>query len=213
MCARYGAESEYHLLKKHYKLNQLSIDLSGVKSVIYPHSLAPVIVQNGETPEIRLMNYSLIPHWSKVRKPKFTTYNARIEDIEVKPTWRVPFLKRHCLVPMRFFIESCHMGDYVGNMIRISSNGLMTAAGVYDEWLNPETGELIESFAIITTSPPPDILKAGHDRSPLFLSEVSQNEWLKNPKYPKRFLLENLLHHSFRFEIESKLKSFASKER
>lgn len=208
MCARYGAETEFNLLAKNYKLDEFAIDLSAIKPVVYPHALAPVIVQADEKAELKLMSYSLVPHWSKVRKPKFATYNARIEDIEAKPSWRKPFKEKHCLVPMRFFLESCHMGDFAGHMIKISASGPMAAAGIFDEWLSPETGEIVESFAIITTEPPADILKAGHDRSPVFLPESAQAIWLQKLKNPKEFLLKNLIHQPYQFEIESKLKSF-----
>lgn len=208
MCARYGVQAEYNVLIKHYGLAP-SDQIKFSDKTIYPHLGAPVVVKKPGGMKLEIMNYSLVPSWSKVRKPKFATYNARLEDIETKPTWREPFKRRHCLVPMTYFIESCHFGDYAGNLIRIQSDSLMTAAGIFDEWQDPESGEKVRSFAIITTEPSADLLKAGHDRSPLFLSGDVSIKWLQELPKPKVFLLENRVKPHFNFAIEAKLKGFS----
>ena len=128
------------------------------------------------------MNFSLVPHWSKTKKVKFATHNARIESILEKPTWRMPFVKKHCLVPISEFVESItEVGKkYAGHLVRIREreNALMVAAGIYDEWVDKESGEVIESFAILTTEPPPLITEIGHDRCPLFIQKKYYQDWL-----------------------------------
>ena len=56
--------------------------------------------------------------------------------------------------------------------------GLIFAAGIWDEWVNRSTGEVIQSFAIITHEPPPFIADTGHDRCPVFLGESDGAKWL-----------------------------------
>lgn len=58
----------------------------------------------------------------------------------------------------------------------------MVAAGIYDEWINKETGEIIPSFAIVTSDPPPFISEVGHDRCPVFLPKDMQLEWVSQEK-------------------------------
>ncbi|MEK7691600.1 MAG: SOS response-associated peptidase family protein, partial [Bdellovibrionota bacterium] len=66
-----------------------------------------------------------------------------------------------------------------GNMVdfRVES-GLLLAAGLWDRWVNPTDGEVVESFTIITDEPYDFVRKTGHDRSPLFLGEDIVPEWL-----------------------------------
>jgi putative SOS response-associated peptidase YedK len=160
---------------------------------VTPHSTAPVITQKG----LQLMKLSLLPSWSKEPKVKFATHNARLETIDEKATWRGPFKKNHCLVPISRFVEPIYVREYAGNMVSFSEfkHELLTAAGIYDTWVNKETGEVIDSFSIITSDPPNFIKEIGHDRCPLFLKESAFPQWLsgdeKDPKKIKEFLFEN----------------------
>jgi len=62
--------------------------------------------QSPSATELRPMRFSLLPSWSKEPKVKFATYNARVESILEKATWRTPFSRNHCLVPMTGFFEA-----------------------------------------------------------------------------------------------------------
>jgi putative SOS response-associated peptidase YedK len=116
MCASYGAAGEFNLLHKTYKVERPPVHFVP-KQIVYPHTPAPVIVEGQDSRQIRAMNYSLVPSWSRTRKPKFATYNARVEEVLNKPSWEKPFESRHCLVSIREFYD-----------------GVLTAAGIWDTW-------------------------------------------------------------------------------
>jgi putative SOS response-associated peptidase YedK len=148
--------------------------------LITPHSQAPVLVDSGQGFEIRSMKFSLLPHWSKEPKIKFATHNARIESVADKPTWRSPFIKRHCVVLLTDFVEPIYLGPLSGHMVSFhaEAHSWLLAAGLWDEWTNHETGEVIESFAILTTTPLEFVESQGHDRSPLFVGAAEAKSWL-----------------------------------
>lgn len=158
--------------------------------LIVPYQMAPVIVQNGHVIEMRPMKFSLIPSWSKDPKPKFATHNARIETLADKPTWRDAFQRRHCLIPLTDFIEPIYKNEYAGHMVAFhqKSGEPLMAAGIWEEWTNKITGEVTESFSIITADPPQFIADVGHDRCPLFLNESSQKQWLTLRESPPKML-------------------------
>ena len=145
---------------------------------VYPHGQFPVMIMAEHGREIRSMNYSLIPHWSKVKKPKFATYNARVESITEKPTWRDPLKTHRCIVGINSFFENCHEGTHKGFQVQFKSDDFWTIAGLWSEWVDKENGEIVESFAIITTKPTQFIEEIGHDRSPIFLNEKCIVSWL-----------------------------------
>ncbi|MBT3648120.1 MAG: hypothetical protein HN542_07765 [Flavobacteriales bacterium] len=51
-------------------------------------------------------------------------------------------------------------------------------AGLWDRWTDKETGEIIDSFAIITTTPNSLLQKIGHHRSPVILEQSEERLWL-----------------------------------
>jgi putative SOS response-associated peptidase YedK len=54
---------------------------------------------------------------------------------------------------------------------------ILTAAGLWDEWKNRETGERLKSCAMIVGEPN-DFASDIHDRMPIFLSEEQFTPWL-----------------------------------
>lgn len=206
MCAQFDLKIIANILSMKYGI-KVPEDFA-FDERITPHKLAPVITAEG----MKLMKFSLLPSWSKEAKVKFATHNARIETIDEKATWRTPFKKNHCLVPISRFIEPIYINEFAGFMTRFedSKHEILTAAGLYDSWVNKETGEVIESFTIITTEPPQFIAQIGHDRCPIFLTDTSFESWLhtkeQDSKKLKEFLLSNQAKIDFRAEKDRAMK-------
>ena len=155
MCSQYtlklsrtdGGESSGNILSQ----------LGAYDSTFRPSTTAPVVVlQNGQS-KITPMRFSLIPHWSIEPKVKFATHNARIESISEKPTWKLPFVSQHCLVPVSSFYESVYEGPLAGHIIKFSGENdqALWAAGVFDCWKDTglekkSASPPIFSFSILT---------------------------------------------------------------
>lgn len=150
--------------------------------LIVPHHGAPVYRREGEGAVVTVMRFALLPSWAAEAKVKFATHNARLETIDSKPTWRTVFINKNCLVPMTDFIEPIYEGEHAGHMVAFAekSDAAIFAAGVWDEWVNKQTGEVIQSFSIITHDPPPFVAATGHDRCPVFLGAEAARQWLGN---------------------------------
>jgi putative SOS response-associated peptidase YedK len=148
--------------------------------VLRPHQRAMVLVREAGQTQLRSMNFSLVPRWSKERRPKFATHNARLESVAEKPTWRDAFQKRPCVVPLSEFYEPIYEGEWAGHMVAFSRDEaqILLAAGLWEEWVDTATGEVMQSFAILTTEPQPSVLRIGHDRSPVFLGIEKARQWL-----------------------------------
>lgn len=184
--------SQFELITKATKKalrNQVKIpDTSEQINIrVLPYQIAPVIAVNknqNSILQLSPMSFSLVPSWSKDPKVKFATHNARIETVLEKPTWKDPFLTKHCIVPLTGFFESAYEGPEAGNIIKFrsaeSDDHLLFAAGIYDIWKDPngDPSKKIFSFSILTTEPTKYIIEHGHDRSPLFLSFDDAKEWL-----------------------------------
>ena len=51
-------------------------------------------------------------------------------------------------------------------------------AGIWDDWVNQETGEVIKTFGIITTMSNSVTQAIGHHRSPVILNPEEYSAWL-----------------------------------
>ncbi len=142
---------------------------------------APFIVRLDEQHERELVpaRWWLIPSWwKKPRKELPSSFNARAEDVAHKPFFREAWKHRRCLMPATGWYEfQGARGHKRSYLFQLPGHGLFCFAGIYERWVNPEDGEVIDSFAIITTAPSPAAAKI-HDRMPVVLPKAAYNAWL-----------------------------------
>jgi putative SOS response-associated peptidase YedK len=144
---------------------------------VAPTNACPVIPQ-GDPDHIYLYRWGLIPHWAQDMKIGYRLINARSETLAEKSSFKNPLQRSRCLVLADGFYEWKKEGsDKQPYRITLNQGGIMTLAGLYDQWRSPE-GETIYSFTIITTEP--NSLMAGiHDRMPVILDGVAAKEWIQ----------------------------------
>lgn len=120
----------------------------------FPGYAAPIIraTENNSALHVDLAAFGLIPSWSKDRLIGRRTYNARSETVAEKPSYRTAWRKRQfCLVPMERFFEPCwETGKSVRWSIHRQGNELFTVAGIWDSWTDRASGEIVESFSMLT---------------------------------------------------------------
>lgn len=157
--------------------------------------LAPIITQ--EHPD-RIEHYlfGYTPYWAK---KAFYLFNARSEGehnkenhpqysgakgITTKPAFRHSIRSKRCLVLADAFIEGPQDERLSKPYVMYKRNGTPFAfAGIYDRWVNPDTGDAVNNFAIITTVSNKLTAAIGHHRSPVILHEEDEEIWL-NPLSP-----------------------------
>ncbi len=155
---------------------------------IFPNVYAPVMTIEGSERLLRPMRYRIRPHGSNEEVPgKFNVYNARLDSLESRATWSQLFGRQHCILPFKNFFEWVSK-DGKKKLINFSPTGkdLMWAPGLYDTWRSKDGAEVIHSFAIITTEPPPEVLEMGHDRCPVFLREDLIEDWCMPEHFKKK---------------------------
>ncbi len=175
------------------------------KPHVYPKYRSPVLRNNklGRR-EIVSMQFALIPFFEKSDKPKKVFHNARSETVHEKPMFRKLFTTRRCIVPIDSFFEfiwTDEKTNWLGRFYEKSDRPLQ-AAGLWDAWKSPK-GESIQSYTILTREPHPFILKTGHDRMPLFLSDSAIDPWLNESESKVENLFEILKDQpKLEFDVE-----------
>ena len=143
-----------------------------------PTQRVPAVIAGDDGPRWAALEWWLTPRWAKERTNRYATFNARAEHVADKPAFRASFRDRRCLVVGTSFFEWQRRGkDKQPFAIGFADGSPLAMAGVWDRWTDRETGEVIESCAIVTTEP--NALMADiHDRMPVLVTPAEREVWL-----------------------------------
>lgn len=140
-------------------------------------------ITEDDTHNISNLSWGLIPEWSNTEDIKKYTLNARIETINEKPSFKNA---KRCIIFSDGFYEWKWL-DQKGRkkqkyLVEYPDSELFGFAGLYDQWVNKETREILESCSIVTTDAK-GIMKEVHNsklRMPVTLNIDSMSNWLNS---------------------------------
>lgn len=145
-----------------------------------------------ETPgKIRLLKWGLIPAWVKSTEDanviRLKTFNARSETIDKKPSFSSALSSKRCVIPVKGFFEWQHAAnERIPWYIYHYNNNILSLAGLYDEWISDNTGEIFSTFSILTTDAN-EMMAGIHNsakRMPVILDKPSETSWLSQSISP-----------------------------
>jgi putative SOS response-associated peptidase YedK len=178
MCGRFTQSYTWRELLELYRLTQPARNLRP------RYNIAPTtaidVVRLAETgPELVPMRWGLIPGWwKKTVKEVPSTFNARAETVAQKPMFRSAFKRTRCIVPAPGYYEWQTIGKAKQPYFISAANGaVLSIAGLWDQWKEPETGETISSATLIVTAAN-DFTRPIHDRMPVLLGQHDHDAWL-----------------------------------
>lgn len=146
------------------------------------------IIKVQEPKVITLLQWGLIPHWVKTgqdaKKLRAMTINCRYETMFEKPSFRAAAgAGRRCLIPVSGFFEWHTQGKKKFPFyIHPAETGIVSIAGLWDEWANPETGEVHITYTMLTR-PANELMAKIHnskERMPCLLTEKSEAAYLQD---------------------------------
>jgi putative SOS response-associated peptidase YedK len=138
-----------------------------------------------EPSKIKILKWGLIPSWTKSRNQaeiiRYKTFNARSESIDTKPSFSSSFRSKRCIIPVRGFFEWQQTDEgkipwYISN----AENGIISLAGIYDDWNETNTSEVFSTFSIVTTEAN-ELMASIHNsgkRMPVILSSEGEKKWI-----------------------------------
>lgn len=177
MCGRYTLTVDASVLAELFDLEPLT-ELSP-RYNIAPTQKVPVVRRGEEhRREWAEVRWGLIPPWAKDQKIGSRLINARAETAAEKPSFRVAFASRRCLLPADGFYEWVKApGGKQPHHIRFADRRPFAFAGLWERWNDPE-GAPVESCTILTTSPN-DLMEPLHSRMPVILEPERYEAWLQ----------------------------------
>ena len=171
-------------LRKHDDIYRVE-NLYQVSAFLHPKV---IVYENTEPFKPVISQWGLIPNWAKEPEKIWnSTLNARGETIFEKSSFKHSAIHKRCLVPVEGFYEH---HDYKGKKypfyITRKDGEPLYLAGLWNDWVNKETGEIINTYSIVTTHANALMTRihnkpkfSGDHRMPVILPETIADEWLK----------------------------------
>jgi putative SOS response-associated peptidase YedK len=196
MCYSNSSTSKNIDLAKRYKK---AVDSISEQSPIYFASAFtfPIwrIITNEN--EIKQMRWGLVPNWfsgaNELEIAK-TTFNARMETISEKASYKSLVNRSRCIVPSSGFFEWKHENKQkVPYFIYPTKDSVFSMAGLYDTWFNHNSGEILNTFTIITCEANAFMAEIHNTkkRMPLILNAENEEDWLNGANEIKRYHLNS----------------------
>jgi len=134
-----------------------------------------MFIYTSESPNYPVVSqWGLVPFWAKDKKDIWNkTLNARGETIFELNSFKRSAKDKRCIICINGFYEHHHHGkETVPYYISRKDGHPISLAGLWNEWTDPETGEMLNTFSIVTTEGNP------------MMAEIHNNPKLKGPRMP-----------------------------
>ena len=159
--------------------------------------------------------WGMMPWYAKTKKDaesyRVKLVNARQETIFESNTFKYAILKKRCIIPSTGFYEHHHEVGGKRKMpyfITRKNCDIFSLAGIYNNWVDKETGEVITTFSIITTAANSLMAKIHNggpnsQRMPLILQKEMTDKWLDAASSENE--VKNLLNYNIEsVELEAR---------
>ena len=194
MCGRYVTVTSVKAIEKRFQVTAGPgyTDAPPPPNTNVSHGVAAPVITGDQPAALQAMQFGFTPSWAK---KQFYMINARSEGdhnadndpgyrgamgILQKPMFRQSIRTRRCLVIADAFIEGPQREKLAKPYVVYAREGQrpFALAGIWDEWTDTSSGELIRSFAIITTTACDAMHAIGHHRSPVMLDPEDERKWI-----------------------------------
>lgn len=179
MCARFTQRYTWHEIRDLYELAGTPRNLQAHYNIAPTDTVDVVTPARDGANHLSPMRWGLIPSWwKKTIKDVPATFNARAETVVDKPMFRDAFRSRRCIIPASGYYEWRNMPDgKQPYFVSASDGGVLSIAGLWDRWTNPQTGEPVISCTMIITDANA-LARPVHDRMPVLLAPADIGAWL-----------------------------------
>ena len=123
---------------------------------VFPRAQGPFVRAAREAPEggreLVVGQWGLVPWFAKTPKLPYSTNTARAEELAAKATFKHPWARaQRCIIPAWSFDEpNWESGKNVWWRFRRADAQLWGLAGLWNTWTDKTTGEIVESYTLLT---------------------------------------------------------------
>ena len=157
MCSTYPMPSAARVVQD---LSAAGLSVKSAPSLeaktLYPRQTGLFLIQDPVSQSLVLRTgvWGLLPPFLDSPSCRFSTHNARAEEAARKPSFRDARRRGQiCLVPAQVFYEPrWETGRNVWTPFSRADRGLWLIAGLYNDWIDRETGVIHPSYTMLTVN-------------------------------------------------------------
>jgi len=150
----------------------------------FTHHHLPVITSQNPK-QIQPYAWGLIPAWAanrnKANEIRENTLNAKSETAFELVSFKNSIGKKRCLIAIKGFYEWMELNKAkYPYYIHMKDSKVFTLGGIYEDWVDKETGEVLHTCTILTTEANSLMAKIHNvkKRMPLIINEADREAWL-----------------------------------
>ncbi|MCE4225792.1 SOS response-associated peptidase [Methylobacterium sp. C25] len=191
MCGRYVIALTPELFRRAY--GYVETPNFPARYNVAPTQPVPIVTNDHGTRHFLLVRWGFWPSWLKDPADFPLIFNARVETLAEKPTFRGALRHRRCVFLADGFYEWRREGKgktavKTPYLIRHADGGPMALAGLWETWSSPDGSEV--DTATIVTCGANGTLSAIHERMPAILSPEAVGDWLDTVGNEPRDVIE-----------------------
>lgn len=177
MCGRYASSRNAADLAAAFEVEEPPEQVLPPSWNVAPTDHVYAVLRRGDTRQLRVLRWGLVPSWAQDAKGAARLINARRETVASKPAFRAAYARRRCLLPADGYYEWQVDGGHKQPWFLTGRDGAPLAmAGLYEVWAPPD-GERLWTCTVITTDAADDLGHI-HDRTPLLVPREDWARWL-----------------------------------
>ncbi len=156
MCNTYKPPADVKAIEQSWEISNGRGSGRWWDDVLYPHGRGPFLRRArddaGYSRELVVGQWGLIPWFAKEPQLKYPTNNARSEELSQKASYKDPWARgQRCIIPAEWFDEpNWETGRNVWWRFRRADGELWGLAGLWNAWTDQSTGEVHESYTMLT---------------------------------------------------------------
>ena len=176
VCGRYVIAQDVDAYARFFGVDEIRNEMLAASYNVAPTDPVYAVVNHESRRLLGTFRWGLIPFWAK--SPTGGHINARAESVAENAVFRDSFARRRCIIPADGFFEWQQLErGKLPHYIYLRDESPMAFAGVWSSWRDPESGDRIQSCAIITTDAHPSLAPI-HGRMPVMLKPAVWDGWL-----------------------------------
>lgn len=181
MCGRYVSISSPDELAERFDTERVEVDGLEQRYNVAPTLQVPVVVDRGDERTLTTMRWGYVPFWATQVGKGPQPINARVEGVATSGMFKRSFRERRVIIPADGFYEwQAREGSTRKQpwFIHDPEHRPLAFAGIRSDWKDDDTGESVESVAILTRGAAGRMVEL-HDRMPVVMPRRLWPTWLE----------------------------------
>ena len=202
MCGRFVGFRRLEELIEHFPIDVANVEVSPSYNIA-PTQEILAIVRHDDRNHLEKLHWGLVPFWAKDTSSASRMINARSETVATKPSFRMAFKWRRCLILADGFYEwKGEKGNKQPMFLTLPDGRPFAFAGLWEAWDNRGKEPTAYRSCSILTREASGSVRPIHNRMPVIVKPEAYDAWLSRDSQDVR-LLQDIIQNQVYAKLNS----------